>query len=320
MRGFLFVFVLFLSFAHGFDGLTELVASYQRNFTVVELSPRDHSFSLDLAVLYPRSTFVIIVAQEQRAQVFVEAIKRSHLKNVVVLRPSQIKDEDIKILSRCEYPDILISHDIHGKLSKGNYNTLQALKMCGDHLFVVAPSSWRGHAFIMEQQPDMFRLDDHLAWYYFACSKKGLDIARWNLTKMGEAAYPRYEIVSNFSEKTLCKGPHRTPWHPGINLMTGLYIGFYYPNRLQLMEHMKRYYRIQHNDLVIGNFIMTGEAILPIDFNDPRRNIDARICVHAAVSLLKEDPVMEPTENQVERYNKKLMSRLQRLKAKLIKP
>jgi len=165
-------------------------------------------------------------------------------------------------------------------------------------------SLWKGHDFIMNQQPTEWGIQQNTAWYYFAGNKKGLDIARWDV-KAPESSTPRYEIISTFTEKMLRKGSFNSTWHPGINLMTGLHLGFYY---------------LKHNDLVIGNFIMTGKTIVPIDFNDPRRNIDSRVCVHAAVALLKEDPIFTATDQQLERYSKKLFSRWQRFKAKLIKP
>ena len=71
-----------------------------------------------------------------------------------------------------------------------------------------------------------------------------------------------------------------------------------YPNDTQIRREIRRLRKTcsEHNDFVIGNIILQGNRLIPIDFSDNRRDADFYDCVEAALNAFKrgnnrlEDP------------------------------
>lgn len=103
---------------------------------------------------------------------------------------------------------------------------------------------------------------------------------------------PRYRVISNFKEKFFDKDALDKPlrWVDGINLITFALLKGVYPTdkmiRQQIIKAEKTH--SQHNDLVLGNFILQGDRLIPIDVNDKRRDANLNKCIKAALRAFKE--------------------------------
>jgi len=62
MRGRLSIGIFLTFFLYPNEFLKDVMDAYKRPFTVIEFSPRGHSYALEYAKGYPQSAFVIIVA------------------------------------------------------------------------------------------------------------------------------------------------------------------------------------------------------------------------------------------------------------------
>ena len=88
-----------------------------------------------------------------------------------------------------------------------------------------------------------------------------------------------YVITSTFTHKYLYKKATDSvsAWYPGINLHTFKALSGVYPSYALLRNKIQDFYDLEHNDFNPCNFIIQGRTLLPIDFNDPRRNVDHKI-------------------------------------------
>lgn len=122
--------------------------------------------------------------------------------------------------------------------------------------------------------------------------KVGLDIARFTQKYRAVSRVPRYRVISNCNKKLFNKNSlnQPLPWVDGINLITFTMLKGIYPTdsmiRKQIVKAEKTH--AHHNDLVLGNFIVQGDRLIPIDVDDKRRDADLSKCVSAALKAFKK--------------------------------
>ncbi|HVW99671.1 MAG TPA: hypothetical protein VHA52_04395 [Candidatus Babeliaceae bacterium] len=211
--------------------------------------------------------------------------------NITVLNPPNFGVETLSNLERCEHFDIVIvrepRHFLAGHLGKA----MDTLLNLGDFIVLemdaVHQQLWEKNL----EQRETFRAksvdDNGHIWYLFETLKQGIDIARWNLSWMPRSKTPRYLLRSNFTEKILRKSqpPYSSKWVPGINLVTFIELRGIQPDDRTISKSLRSMSHLNHNDLVIGNMVVQGKLLIPIDFNDSRRNIESERCIHAALKI-----------------------------------
>ena len=118
-----------------------------------------------------------------------------------------------------------------------------------------------------------------------------MDIARYTQKDHAINTQPKYHVKSSFTEKYFSKKAleHPLKWVDGINLVTFAMLRAFIL-KIVILEngccHEKNHPK--HNDLVLGNIIVQGEVLIPIDLNDSRRDADLHRCISSALKAFKE--------------------------------
>jgi hypothetical protein len=205
--------------------------------------------------------------------------------------PPQLTVDMLSRLSRCEHFDIVLVHDISSSLAADYAHLVSVLTSLGDHVFMAVESEkYDEHLKRREISCVVSGLPEKPSLYLSHLPKKGLDLARYTQNK-ARSLKPRYTVHSTYQHKQFFKeglsGP--VPWVHGINLVTFCMFHGVYPhdqvlrNELALLRQQSE----DHNDAVIGNFILQGSRLLQIDSKDPRRNADPYNLLNAALDAFK---------------------------------
>lgn len=232
------------------------------------------------------------------------AVSRSD-GHCVVMAPRGVDGCMIDTFARCESPDCVI---VPAELLN-SADIIEPLFQLGDFCIVVG--EWQG------------TLPDHVEFFecglssekipvtIYKTNKKGLDIARWMCRSQPRSGGTKYPIESDFKTKVLKKGAVSVAWKAGINLMTFLMLRGIYPTHDAIRSQIKDMKRLDHNDLVIGNMILQGQTVVPIDFADARRNGNRRRCIKAALKLLKKyhELLLEDPRRALDEYHYLLVRR-----------
>jgi hypothetical protein len=289
--------------------LDSLIGEYKRSCTLVELTGESffHSF------FYGNDSRVVTVLIPARngQEVKKEVVKRGY-ENTVVLAPSFIDTALIKRFGRCEFPDIVIAHGL-AALDSCSESFLKALLTIGDFVCIEG-NALMVQKIIAEAKKEVYasEIAGTNSYCIFKTPKYGLDIARWNLNSKPEAVEPRYKVVSTFEKKQLIKGSQVTDYIPGINLLTCVMLNGIYPTDELIRQNIKPLSGLQHEDLVIGNFVVQGKRLIPIDFNDKRRRGDAARCVKAALYFFKKERRFGDVRKALQSYEKRVQKKKKR--------
>ncbi|MGC2310400.1 MAG: hypothetical protein WA432_02130 [Candidatus Babeliaceae bacterium] len=281
---------------------------YTRPFTVLE-SCHKNPYSLLLAGKH-QGTFVI--RTEKKVQGLLKDIQKAHLANVIMVNPLQWNPTIAAELARCEYFDLVIIRDIsQDSINFGAW--LRALSELTDYVFIEIKEAevcqLKNYASFFEQMQLVIHYKEK-SLYLLKTYKKGLDVARWNLCwQLPHLPIhaPRYRVISTFNEKKLCKNGAITPWLAGINLMTFIMLRGIYPTNELIKDQLVRLRTINHNDLVLGNFIVMGsKRVIPIDFKDPRHHIDTQKCLNAAIAYFSNKDRFKNPKESLNEYQRSL--------------
>lgn len=280
--------------------LSALVNRYKRPLTILEICPNKIHHSLSLAA-YPHVTCVALMLSEPHAIYY--QYNRTLPANFILLNPSSLIPEDITQLGRCEHFDIVIVHDIFQKNFECTPQLLRSLLNLGDHLFLSLPAP-----LLIDQVPEQpveCICTPLQTTYHWHISKTSIDVPRWIMKKRKKDT-PPYTIHSTFSEKQLIKLDQQTEWIPGINLVTFFMLNGIYPTVETLKSKLLTLKNIDHNDLILGNIIIQGDKIIPIDFNDHRGGT-AKKCIQTACFFLKLLNSGMPAEIALHEYERRLL-------------
>lgn len=289
------------------NAIKSLADNYKREFTVLELCYNYPDFSYKYNNIY-NATFVLLpYLSASREPVFNNLIKKS-FNNLVLLNPKVIDLKMLNILGRCESPDIVIVHSI-SELDFLN-NMYKALINIGDFLCIQDSEDSIKKIIDLKDQKNIYAssLNNSDSFCIIKTEKKGLDIARWNLAQERHLEEPRYLIKSDFNIKMLYKKDVAAglPYIKGFNLLTCIMLYAFYPTDKIIRDNISLFKDLDHNDLVLGNFIVQGRSIVPIDFNDNRYKGDARRCVNAALKFFKKNRRFKDLDYALKSYDKKV--------------
>ena len=273
------------------DEVMKTIHKYRRDYTVLEIGKGSCKYLTEL----PLSSHVVgaAVLLAGDADAVLEKIGNTRPQSISLMAPPKFTLTMLDTLGRCEHFDIVIVHDISSCVQAPLSSLIAALTRLGDALFIEAENP----AFekLLNKSTRIKKLVDRTTEYpaLFALhtKKKGLDLARYTQQK-SRSTKPRYEVTSSYIYKEFNKKGLDYPlkWIHGINLVT--FVMFYgvYPTDIHIRKEIRRLRKIYstHNDFVIGNLILRGKRLFPIDIGDTRRSADFTECVALALRYFKE--------------------------------
>lgn len=267
------------------NALESLIKEYKRPITILEIGLRETPVIFQYAV--NQNIVCIGMLIEGGEGEAMSALVRKGYRNMMILAPHNIAQKDLETLGQCEHFDIVIVHDITLCLPFNLPRTVDALLSLGDHCFVDV----QAESIIADIQKKHFlkrRNGEH--FLHIHTPKAFLDRARF--TQKQQMIKPKpYKIRSTYTEKFFSKSTRRRPtrWIEGINLVTFAMLKGVYPADARIRQQIKLIEKSypEHNDLVLGNIIVQGDKLIPIDMGDKRRNADINHCVTAAMHSFK---------------------------------
>ena len=293
------------------ETLENLFKSYQRPYTVLEICGAKPIVSFDF-LKNKDATFVIMPKSGHSG--ILSMIEKQKYTNIVLLHPTNIDHALIERFGRCEYLDVTIAHDlpeiksfsepcIKALLSLGNFLCIQADKAVIEKLSVYPGITVYAYNSNAEKPYCILYTEKH-----------GLDIARWNQKSKPTLKEPRYKVESDFTKKQMVKPTATTEYIQGINLLTCIMLQGLYPTDAIIRENIAPLASLKHEDLVVGNFVVQGKKLVPIDFNDARRRGNAQRCVKAALYLFKHDRRFKDVRKALSAYEKKVQGKKKKKK------
>lgn len=275
------------------DAISSLIKKYKRPLTILEISENSADYALSACQQYD-AICVVLLLHDKNTQSIIETITNNNLKKVVLLQPRNMTYDDFETLGRCEHFDIVIVHDFSYLCGQSYPEYINAFLQLGDFIFL--QTNW-------ENMPQLLSLKNKKivpvssngrgTISLYSTKKKGLELARFTQFNRPRTSNLPYKITSNFEEKLFYKDALEKPIEmvPGINLITFIMLRGKYPtdqmiyNNITAMKKMITY----HNDLMVGNMIVQGQKLVPIDFKDKRRNANMDRCIQRALTLFNGD-------------------------------
>ena len=271
------------------DALHSVTKNFKRRITVLEISPTSAEYTLSLARTTRAICVALLVAGGETA--VIEQVKNSKQRNISVMAPKNPQNDTFNTISRCEHFDVVMVQDITKYMTCSCSKLAETLIKLGDYVFIEAGSFEMKQEMVRRKLSLVAKKGENELYLSYK-QKLSLDIARYTQKDRPINPKPKYTIKSSLTEKLFYKRASSEPtrWVDGINLVTFSMLRGVYPEdehirkQLTLMEKMCP----GHNDLVLGNIILQGDRLIPIDFNDSRRDADFQRCLASAIKAFKE--------------------------------
>lgn len=273
--------------------LGDVLKNFKRRITFLEIG-READYTFALSPLY-KAIWVALLVEGGPAPT-VERIKAYNIKNITVLAPPTISYETFFTLGRCEHFDVVFVHDISHLVRAAGPKYIDALIKLGDYVFIEA-SYTRFKGELKKKKVTVVAQNGESELYLSIKPKKSLDIPRYTQKDRPLNKQPNYFIKSSFTDKFFSKKGEERPikWVDGINLVTFAMLRGAYPVdssiRKQVLAMKKTHSK--HNDLVLGNIIVQGDKLIPIDCTDSRRDADLHRCISSALRAFKEGNIRQ---------------------------
>jgi hypothetical protein len=310
----------------GKDSIKEFALQYKRSITILEICDGTEIYCEDI-INDPRidCTLVILLSDDTTNEI--NNLISKQPKNVIVLRPKPLSFDILEKLSGCEQPDITVIHDIPvDKFKLKNYPILIEIGLrLGDYLIMDVCESVYLHKF--KGKSTLIKTVDNKNGRYFVFSKcnPGFMISRWttkaedispsSVTRKACSAFT-YNVISDFNQKIfeksyftlnaetqLCdKYTDRFGWAKGINLVTFVILSGIYPLPNTLLQQIRSWHSLNHNDLVMSNIIIQGTELYPIDRADKRRNFQIGDAIQLLEIAFKDTRLMCDPDSIVDDY------------------
>jgi len=264
------------------QAITAILSKYQREYTLLELG-KESCLYIPSLPFQPQMIGLALIAQAN-ADKEIRTLCPPYHSSVSIMTPPNLTIHMIDLLSRCEHFDVVIVHDLSSYLKVPYRQLLSVILSLGDHVFICAESKEFDE--FLKQSRQLALVSEGL--YVSHVPKKGLDLARYTQVK-DRASQPRYDVQSTYTHKYFYKpGLEKPlPWIHGINLVTFCMLHGIYPDDMTIRNQLRsmRVHCEDHNDLVLGNFILQGTRLFPIDTKDTRRYADPYKLLDIAVHV-----------------------------------
>lgn len=307
----LFLFLAFESFAknNNYFFIDELLKKFKRPVTLLEIGKNSIKYTPKLALKNNIVCAVILIGNNVEQSI--REIEINNFKNVIILNPVNIVWEDIEILGRCEHFDVVIIHDALS-LFADQQDAIREFLTLGDNIFF--ETSWYDFSRLIQfvgKKLTIINYDNGKNLSLYRDKKEGLELARFTQgNQQKRLASSEYKIQSDFENKFFLKKNNEKSleWIPGINLLTFVMLGGIYPSDKIIRFQLKSMFQKipYHNDLIVGNMIIQGHKIIPIDFADSRRNANMKQCIDRALWLFNGDKKrLKNPKAKLDEYNLK---------------
>lgn len=272
-----------------FDAIGTVLKKFKRRITVLEIGRGKADYTCAIAQLYNTACIALLI--DSGSQELIERIHATKASNITVLAPARLSYESLFTLGRCEHFDVVIVHDIGEAINAPLGKLVDAFIKLGDYVFIESSQGPLRNELQKKKIP-LLHTQEQTGLYLSYKPKTSLDIARFTQKHRPLNPHPKYHIKSNLQRKYFQKkdAAHPVKWVDGINLVTFALLSGVYPEDYQIRRQlitMKKTHP-DHNDLVLGNIIVQGQKLIPIDCNDARRDADMDRCLTAALGAFKE--------------------------------
>lgn len=272
------------------DAVTAVISNYQRPFTLLEIGEQSSIYLAELP--YQKRLIGELVSIGGDADALIRQVQPIYKTSVSIMVPPQLSLDMLDILSRCEHFDVVIVHDLSEYFTLPAQRIIATLTSLGDYVFMCAESEVFEKALQRNTRISCVAkaLSTGPSMYLSSIPKTGLDLARFTQMK-SPASKRRYEVHSTFNHKEFYKEglPYPLRWVHGINLVTFCMLYGVYPGDDVLRKELLRLRKTcdDHNDIVLGNCILQGCRLFPIDTKDTRRNADPYNLLNAGLRAFK---------------------------------
>ena len=271
--------------------IQKLLDCYTRPITVAILGADDIHIPFYIARDYDAC---VVVITEDKENAFEKACRKNCTLLSMLLLKKRMGFEDVQKLSECEHFDVVIVFDNLHTFFMRRRQALQSVLRLADFCFlecVTELEQKNEHSFFHEvktviETHDIEIVDEHVIASndeeirsMLLCKTPKTEIIRKSWQSTYKTQKGEYVVTSNFREKFLYKSllDSTSEWVAGINLYTFKMLGGVYPSRIMITSRLKQFRDLDHNDLNPCNMVIQGQKIIPIDFNDPRRNANKRM-------------------------------------------
>ena len=213
-------------------------------------------------------------------------------KNTTVLAPQELTLGQLTMFAQCEHIDVVIVHD-STLLIKGPLASLVGtLINLGEHIFIEAETSTLEEVLLQSALMNKV-VEEGTPLFYSYKPKKYLTYTRFTQKRPSQT---QYKVESTYKTKQFIKEEaNPLPWVHGINLVTFVMLNGIFPTNDRIKQQFLSFRTThpQHTDLVLGNIIVQGDNLIPIDLTDARRRAPLSWCITAAVRAFdksREDP------------------------------
>ncbi len=275
----LFLFVIHISsYAAQYVHIKEFLAKYLRQITVLELGASNADIAL--AITRDFDATCVVLSDDAQQGVFSNCAAAQAEK--VILLKKRISLAQLARLGECEHFDVVLLLDgFHGFMTHDGLDWRKALTKTtelADHCIMVLRhnSDHKNPAqevsAFLKGKVTVLADDGQNVLILHSKPKKYIYRTQW--AKLKRHYYPAHVVMSTFAKKVLVKKMinSTTPWIRGINLSTFKGLNGSYPTLNDVIKTVLKYeHKLKHNDICLGNMVIQGKEVLPIDFNDPRR-------------------------------------------------
>lgn len=267
--------------------IQEVISRYRREITVLELGK--HTYSYLPYLLSSQGVGAAIVVDGDQEKLYVQ-IQTSGHGRTALMTPTTLTVEMIEQLGRCEHFDVVIVHDITTYVTAPHERLIAALIALGDYVFLEAECPAYEAALKSSSLRQLGVASHYPSLFLSHKVKKHLELARYTQQPTSESR--RYEVQSTYLTKKFNKKglPYPLRWIHGINLVTFIMFQGIFPDDSCIRMQLKNFKTVyaDHNDLVIGNLILQGTRLIPIDMDDRRRGVRAARCLTTALRFFGE--------------------------------
>lgn len=272
------------------------LSQYKRPFTVLDIDAGDGYYSFRAAFEHPESVFVMVQGNNKRnhlggSQLLDLCKAHTSLHNIVLLN-TDLTLQEARRLSECEHFDVVLVLNSMYRFGAAWKEFTDIILNMGSYVIVEMPlqdtrganiiNDARGceierylaskHAQVIGQVPQ--HTFGAMTTLYLLCpNKKFLKRKLWLMPLL---EHKTHMIEADFNQKKLYKRykdtlkPYQvSDWISGINLVTFKMCHGTYPTADMLKKLLPTVRDTGHNDWLINNMVLQGDALQLIDFKDP---------------------------------------------------
>lgn len=281
-----------------YEMIKTIVARYNRPATVLDLGCAGGYFGIRLA-----EEFGAVSVLMDRGDEHLWELARHELPTTIGLK-REITEQDLEDLADCEHFDVVLALNILHHFNDP-IRALRAVMRLGEQIVIETPppidtgACGQGRIaplfnavaaeapYLLGMTPSHTTKNLGRPMFHFTRPKTGLVKPYMHSDRIGAPPMRRHTVVSSNDEKVFAMQSKRElrPWFPGINLWTWANLGGAWPPLEEVryaVEH--EFHRVLygadeevptlntcHTDVRPWNWIISGETVTLIDWNDPRQ-------------------------------------------------